>query len=122
MNFKKGIKLDFICMKMKLMKNKTYWQQNFSRQALVPQTKAAFMSRVSKSYVPFTCKFPMVIHFVPLLHRRCRSKTNFYVFSYDKISLKFCASFRFSLAVFMKKFPKIRYLSYVRRGIDLHTI
>ena len=44
--------------------------------------------RVSKSYVPFTCKFPMVMHFVLILHKRCRSKTNFYVFSYDKTSLK----------------------------------
>ena len=59
------------------------------------------------------------MHSVPILHRHCRSKTNFYVFSYDKISLKFCASFRFFLAVFMEKFPKIRYLSYVRRGITI---
>ena len=69
------------------------------------------------SLLPGTCKFPMVLHSVPFLHRRCRSKTNFYIFSYDKISLKFCASFRFFLAVFMEKFPKIRYLIYVRRGI-----
>ena len=105
-------------MKMKLMKNKEYLQQKFSRQVLVPQTTAALTSRVSKSYVPFTCKFPMVMHFVPLLQKRCRSKTNFYVFSYDKIGLKFCASFRFFLAVFMEKFPKIHYLSYVRRGVS----
>ena len=59
-----------------------------------------------RGYVPFTCKFPMVMHFVPILHRCCRSKTNFYVFSYDKISLKFCASLRFFLAVFMEKFQK----------------
>ena len=72
---------------------------------------------VSKSYVPFTCKFPMIMHFVPILHMRSRSKINFYVFNYDKTSLKFCASFRFVLAVFMKKFQKIHYLGYVRRGI-----
>ena len=106
---------------MKLMKNKQYLQQKFSRQVLVLQTKAAFTSRVSKSYVPFTCKFPMVMHFVQILHRCCRSKTNFFVFSYDKISLKFCASFRFFRAVFMEKFPKIRYLSYVRRGMSKKT-
>ena len=104
-------------MKMKLIKIKKYLQQKISRKVLVPQTTADFTSRVSKSYVPFTCKFPMVMHFVPILHRGCRSKTNFYVFSYDKISLKFRASFRFFLAVFMKKFPKICFLSYVRRGI-----
>ena len=104
-------------MKMKLMKNKKYLQQKFSRKVLVPQTTADFTSRASKSYVPFTCKFPMVMNFEQILHRRYRSKTNFYVFSYDKISLKFCASFRFFLAVFMEKSPKIHYLSYVRRGI-----
>ena len=102
---------------MKLMKNKKYLQQKFSRKVLVPQTTADFTLSVSKSYVPFACKFPMIMYFVPILHRRCRSKTNFYVFSYDKISLKFCASFRFFLAVFMEKFQKICYLSYVRRGI-----
>ena len=103
-------------MKMKLMKNKKYLQQKFSRNVLVPETTADFTSRVSKSYVPFTCKFPMVMHFVPILPRS-EVKTNFYVFSYDKASLKFCASFRFFLAVFMEKFQKIHYLNYVRRGI-----
>ena len=119
MNFLEGIKLQFICMKIKLIKNKIYLQQKFSRKVhvLVPQTTADFTLRVSKSYIPFTCKFPMVMHFVPILHRHCGSKTNYYVFSYHKTSLKFCASLRFSHAVFMEKFPKIRYLNYVRRGI-----
>ena len=98
--FKKGNKLDFICMKMKLMKNKKYLPQKFSRKVLVPQTTADFTSRVSKSYVPFTCKFPMVMNFMQTLRRRSRSKTNFYIFSYDKISLKFCASFRFFLEIY----------------------
>ena len=95
---------------MKLMKNKKYLQQKFSRKVLVLQTTTNFASRVSKSYVPFTCKFPMVMHFVPILHRRFMSKTNFYVFSYDKAGLKFCASFRFFLAVFMDEFLKILYI------------
>ena len=76
-------------MKMKLMKNEQYLQQKISRKVLVPQTTADFTSRVSKSSVRFTCKFPMVMHFVPILYRRCRAKINFYVFSYDKISLNF---------------------------------
>ena len=59
----------------------------------------------------------MEMHYVPILHKRCRSKTIFYVFIYDKTSLKFCASFRIFLAVFVEKIQKIRYLSYVRRGI-----
>ena len=41
-------------MKMKPMKNKKYLHQKFSRKVLVPQNTADFMSRVSKSYVPFT--------------------------------------------------------------------
>ena len=104
-------------MKMKLMKNKKYLQQTFSQKVLVSQTTANFTSRDSKSYVPFTCKFPIVMHFVSILHMCCRSETNFYVFSYDKTSLKFCASFRFLLAVFMEKFQKMYYLNYVRKGI-----
>ena len=117
MIFQIGIKLDFIYMKMKLLKNKKYLQRKCSQKVPVPQTTVDFTSRISKSYVPFTCKFPMVMHFVTILHKRCISKTNFYVFIYDKTSLKFCASFRIFLAVFMEKFQKIHYLSYVRRGI-----
>ena len=90
-------------MKMKLVKNKKHLKQNFSRKVLLLQTTADFTSRVGKSYVPLTCKLPMVMYFAPILHKRCRSKTNFYVFSYDKTSLKFCASFRFFLTVFMEK-------------------
>ena len=37
MIFLKGIKLDFMCMKMMLMKNKKYLQQKFSRKVLVLQ-------------------------------------------------------------------------------------
>ena len=66
---------------MKLMKNRKYFQQKFSRKVLVPQTTADFASRVSKSYVRFTCKFPMVMLFVPILPRRCKSKPIF-VFLY----------------------------------------
>ena len=73
-------------MKMKLTKNKKYLQQKFSRRVLVLLTTADFTKRVNKSYVPFTCKFPMVMRFAQILHKRCRSKTNFYVFSYDKTS------------------------------------
>ena len=78
---------------MKLMKNEKYLQQKFSRKILVPETTADFTLRVSKSYVPFTCQSPMVMHFVLILHKRCRSKTF--------LLRQFCASFRFFLAVFM---------------------
>ena len=104
-------------MKMNLMKNKKYLQQQFSWKVLISQTTVDFTMGVNKSYVPFTCKFPMVMHFVSILHRDSRSKTDFHIFSYDKTSSKFCASFRFFLAVFMEKFQKIWYLNYVRRGM-----
>ena len=42
MNFKKEIKLDFICMNMKLMKNKKYLQQKCSQKVLVPETTTDF--------------------------------------------------------------------------------
>ena len=46
----------------------------------------------------------MVMHFVPIRLKRCKSKTNFYVFIYNFTSLKFYASFRIFLAVLMEKF------------------
>ena len=104
MNFQKGIKLDFNCMKMKLTKNKKYLQQKFSWKVHVWETTTDFTFRVSKIYVPFTCKFPMVMHLVLILNKHTGSKTNFHVFSYDKTSLKFCERFRFFLAVFTEKF------------------
>ena len=93
-------------MKMKLMKSKKYLQQKFSQKVLVPQTTVNFTSSVSKSYVPFTCKFPMVMHFVPILHSCFSSKTNFYVFSYDNKFKILCKSFRFFLVAFMEKLKK----------------
>ena len=42
MNLLKGIKLEFICIKMKLMKNTKHSQKNFSRKALVPKSTADF--------------------------------------------------------------------------------
>ena len=68
---------------MKLMKNKKYLQEKFSCMVLAQITTTDFTSRVSKSYVPFTCKFPMVMHFVLVLHKCYGSKCNSYVFSYD---------------------------------------
>ena len=76
MNFQKGIKLDFVCMKIKLMKNNKYLQQKCSCKVLVQKPTTDFTSRVGKSYVPFTCKFPMIMYFVLDLHKCCGSKTN----------------------------------------------
>ena len=105
---------------MKLMKNQQYLEQKFSREVLVPQTTADFTSRVSKSYVPFTCKIPYgkLNAFCADSSQALQVKNQFLCFWLCQNSLEFCASFRFFLAVFMGKFPKIRYLSYVRRGID----
>ena len=46
---------------MKLMKNKQFLNQKFSRKVLVPLTTVDFTSRISKSYVPFTCKRSVMI-------------------------------------------------------------
>ena len=56
---------------MKLMKNEKYLQQNFSPKVLLPETAADSTLRVSMSYVPFTCKSPMVTHFALIFHKRC---------------------------------------------------
>ena len=50
-------------MNVKLMMNKKYFKKTFPRKVLVPQTTADFTSKISKSYVFFTCKIPMVIAF-----------------------------------------------------------
>ena len=70
------------------------------------KTTTDFTSRVSKSYAPFSCKFPMVLILYWFLNKCYWSKNNFYVFSNDKTSLKFCESFRcfLAMAVLMKKF------------------
>ena len=70
-------------MKMMPTKNKKYLQQIFSLKVFVSKTATDFTFRVSKSYVPSTYKFPMVMHFVLIYHKRRRLKTNFSVISYD---------------------------------------
>ena len=85
MNFQKGINMikpDFICKKLKLIKSKKYLQQKFSWKVFVPETATDFTFRVNKSYVPFTCKFPVVMYFALILHKHSSSKTN-NVYSYD---------------------------------------
>ena len=67
-------------MKMELIKNKNYLQQKFSRKVLVPQTIADLTSRASKSYVPFTCKFPMVKYFVLILHTHTAGQKLIFMF------------------------------------------
>ena len=67
-------------MKMKLTKKK-YLQQIFSRNILVPETIIDFTSMVNKMYIPFTCKFPRVMHFVLTFHIQVLwVKNNVYVF------------------------------------------
>ena len=69
MNFQKGIKLDFICMKMKLMKKK-YLQhsKNFHERYLYGKLQQILhLGLISRSYAPCTCNFPMLMHFVLIL-------------------------------------------------------
>ena len=71
------------------MKNRKYLQQKFLWKEFLPETTTDFTFMVSKSYIPFTCKFPMVMHFVLILHVCLSSqamqvkKQIFYEFSYD---------------------------------------
>ena len=72
-------------MKMKLMKNTKYSQQEFSWKVFEPETATDFTFRVNKSYVPFTCKFHIVtLHFCADSSQVLQVKNYFFsVFSYD---------------------------------------
>ena len=106
---------------MKLMKNKHYLQQKFSRKVLVPQTTADFTLMVSKSYVPFTCKFPIVMYFVLILHWRCRSKPNFYVLVTTKLVKNFVQVSDFSLQYSWKNSKKSVILTILSKKVT-HNI
>ena len=51
-------------MKIKIMQNKKIFAEHCSCKLLVQETSTDFMLRVGKSYVPFTCEFPMAMHFM----------------------------------------------------------
>ena len=53
MNFEKGIKLDSIYMKMKLMKNKKYLQQNISTKGTCTQNYSRFYVKGQQELYPF---------------------------------------------------------------------
>ena len=60
-------------MKMKLMKNKKkILPANKFIKGICTGNCNRFYVLVIKSYVPFTCKFSMVMHFVLILHKRFR--------------------------------------------------
>ena len=69
-------------MKMKLMKNKKNGNF-FLMKGICTRNYKGFYVAVNKSNVPFTCKFPMVMHFLLILHKCCRSENTFYVSNYD---------------------------------------
>ena len=46
------------------MQNKKIFAEHCSCKLLVQETSTDFMLRVGKSYVPFTCEFPMAMHFM----------------------------------------------------------
>ena len=63
-------------------------------------TKGTCMRNYDKLYVegdqevqPFYIKFAVVIHFLLLFRKCCRSENNIYVSRYDKTSLKLCKHF-----------------------------
>ena len=50
-------------MEMKLMNSKkNYLQNKCSIKVLVRETTTDFSLRLSKTYITFTCKFPMIMH------------------------------------------------------------
>ena len=53
MNFQKGIKLDFICMKMKPMKNKKYLQQIFFTKGTCTPNYSRFYVEGQQELCPF---------------------------------------------------------------------
>ena len=52
------------------------------------ETFTEYMLAVSMSYVPFICKFPMIMLFVLFLYKCFGSKIYFYVFSYHQTILR----------------------------------
>ena len=104
MNFKKGIKLDFVCMKMKLMKNK----KKFAAQIFIKGTCTPNYSRFyvdgQQELRPFYMLIPYENAFCADSSQVLQVKNQFLCFSYDNTSSKFCASFRFFLAELMEKF------------------
>ena len=105
-------------MKLIVIKNKKYLQQKFSQKVLVPRTTAGFYVEGQQELRPFYMLILYGNAFCADSSQALQVKTNFYVFSYDKTSLKFCTSFRFFLSVFLEKIQKICYLNYVRRRIE----
>ena len=93
------------------------WASSFLMKGICTRNYKGFCVAVNKSYVPFTCKFPMVMHFVLILHKCCRSENNFYVSNYDLTSSKYCKSSSLEFSIFTEKFTKIGLKKYVDRGI-----
>ena len=96
--FEKGIKLDLICMEIKRMKNKRIFAAKFFTKGTCTETKIDFSSRISKSYVPFTRKIPMVMFSCAGFFLQVRSAGKQIMFlNYESyVSLNVCESFRFS--------------------------
>ena len=84
------------------MKTKIIFNKKVHEKVFVLETETDFTFRVSKSYVTFTCKFPMVKHILCLglarvyvsftckfpmvmLPKGCRSNTIFYVLDTTKL-------------------------------------
>ena len=104
---KKAIKLDVICMKMKLMKNKKIFAAKvFTIQGTCTPNYSRFYVEDQQELRPFYMKIPFGNAFCADSSQVMQVKNQFLCFSYDKTRLKFCASFKFFLAVFMEKLKK----------------
>ena len=108
-------------MKIKLMKKKIFAVTFFTKGTCSPNYRRFYVGG-QQELCPFYMWIPYGNAFCADSLQALQVKNIFYVFNYDKISLKFCVRFRFFLAIFMEKFQKICYLSYVRRGINMIPI
>ena len=56
------------------------WQFFILMKGIRTRNYKWFCVAVNKSYVSFTCKFPMVMHFILILHKCCRSSKIIFMF------------------------------------------
>ena len=56
------------------------WQFFILMKGICTRNYKWFCVAVKKSYVSFTCKFPMVMHFILILHKCCRSSKIIFMF------------------------------------------
>ena len=95
------------------------WQFFILMKGICTRNYKWFCVAVNKSYVSFTCKFPMVMHFILILHKCCRSSKIIFMFliTTKQVRNTVKVSALNSVLVFTEKFTKIGLMNYADRGI-----